>query len=143
MTGEGSRGLSSARRPYNPGVFKTASSSPQNFWSRLAAVLGFLAVVSALLAPASMLAEEVRSGKLGGICSAGASWSGADEGASNADPMAAHCELCTLAGLLLPPLPVVAMPCFVGHTLVQADLPTPRAADDPGLPFSRGPPAFL
>ena len=32
-------------------------------------MLSFLAVVSALIAPASMLAEEVRTGKLGGLCS--------------------------------------------------------------------------
>ena len=37
-------------------------------WVRLAAFMAFLAVLSALWAPVSMLAQEVRTGQLGGGC---------------------------------------------------------------------------
>ena len=40
-----------------------------SFWSRLAAFLSFVAVLSALLVPVSMLAQDVQNGELGGVCS--------------------------------------------------------------------------
>ena len=112
-------------------------------WARLAAFLSFLAVLSALLAPVSMLAEEVRTGKLGGTCSVNtalADHSGSDTG----DALAAgsHCDLCGSMGLAPPPLPVFAIPCFPGNQVASVDFPADAGAAIPGLPFSRGPPAL-
>ena len=39
-------------------------------WVSVAVWLGLLAVFSALVAPAALLAEDVRTGKLSGLCSA-------------------------------------------------------------------------
>ncbi|MCY1165675.1 hypothetical protein D9M73_55860 [compost metagenome] len=118
-----------------------------SLWARVAAFLSFLAVLSALVAPASMLAEEVRTGKLGGICAVNsASWSGSadagDAGNGNTPQAGSHCELCGASGLVLPPLPVVAIPCFPGNQLASVSLPAHSAGSIPGLPFSRGPPAL-
>jgi hypothetical protein len=104
-------------------------------------MLGFLAVCSALLAPASMLAQDMRTGKLGGICSmggTGASQDGLDDGAS----ATGHCELCGSTAPVLPaqplrtgaPAPVTAMAVVFDNAV--------RSASPPGLPFSRGPPFF-
>ncbi|MDI1274905.1 DUF2946 family protein [Polaromonas sp.] len=115
-------------------------------WARFAAWLGFLAVFSALLAPVSMLAEEVRTGKLGGLCSvAGSGLSAAAgdlSGGEGSSPAAAHCDLCGSAGPGLPPAfqasvfpaPVTAMVAVFQDAV--------RSASSPGLPFSRGPPAL-
>ena len=68
-------------------------------WSRFAAWLAFLAVFSALLAPVATLAEDVRTGQLGGLCSvAGSNQAGSDD----ASPAGGHCDLCGSAGLGLP-----------------------------------------
>ena len=113
-------------------------------WARVAAFLGFLAVLSALVGPASMLAEEVRTGQLGGICSANAVWgSSADDGSGDAPQAGAHCDLCGALGWALPPQPVTAIPCFAGVQVAAADFPADVVATNPGLPFSRGPPALL
>lgn len=120
----------------------TSSSRP--FRARLAVWLGFVAVFAALLAPGSMLAEEVRTGKIGGICSvkvsAGANNpDAADQG--DAASLGAHCDLCGSLGLGLPPVnaatseaarPTTAMAVVFDDAV--------RSAAPPGLPFSRGPP---
>lgn len=124
------------------------SSTPfcRPLWARFAAWLGFLAVFSALLAPVSMLAEEVRTGKLGGLCTvaAGASSAAAADlpGGDESAPAAAHCDLCGSTGPGLPspdqagvfPVPITAMVAVFPEAV--------RSASLPGLPFSRGPPAL-
>ncbi|MEO6321256.1 MAG: DUF2946 family protein [Polaromonas sp.] len=117
---------------------------PLSVWAHLAAFLSFLAVLSALLAPVSMLAEEVRTGQLGGICSLNAvSGSSADSDSGDAPQAGAHCDLCTSLGWALPPLAVAAIPCFAGQQVAAVDFPADVATAVPGLPFSRGPPALL
>lgn len=112
-------------------------------WARLAAWLGFLAVLSALAAPVSMLAEEVRTGQLGGLCSAGkapAAQADADEGA--ALQAGAHCDWCGSMGLALPPLPLAVVSFAPADSQLAVQAFAPRGAFDTGLPFSRGPPAL-
>ena len=54
-------------RPYNRAVsYRPHSRPPLSVWARLAPKWRFLAVLSALLAPVLLLAEEVRTGKLDG-----------------------------------------------------------------------------
>ena len=113
-------------------------------WARVAVFFSFLAVLSALVAPLSMLAEKVRTGQLGGICSANAAWgSSADDGSGDAPQAGAQCDLCGALGWALPPQPVTAIPCFAGVEVAAADFPADVVATNPGLPFSRGPPELL
>lgn len=112
-------------------------------WKRFAIWLSFLAVLSALVAPASMLAEEVRTGKLGGLCSVNTvSASYSDSGSGDAAPAGSHCDWCASMGLAPPPLPVIAIPCFPGQRVAAVHLLAVADAAIPGLPFSRGPPAL-
>lgn len=133
--------------PYNCDVIPTASArSRPSLWARIAALLSFLAVMSALVAPVSMLAEEVRTGKLGGICTVNmasqGSPDGADAGDSSGSKVASHCELCGSPSLALPPLPVASIPCDPGTMVAEVSAPAHRAESIPGLPFGRGPPAL-
>lgn len=117
----------------------TPSPSSRPLWARLAAWLGFVAVFAALLAPVSVLAEDVRTGQLGGLCSAsGAGQPGSDDTSSGHG----HCDLCGSAGLALLPLERAAA-CLAAVT-AMADVfeDAVRSAASPGLPFSRGPPAL-
>lgn len=121
-------------------------SIPQRLtaWASLAVFFSFLAVLSVLVAPASMLAEAVRTGQLGGICSVNAvSGSSADTASGDAPQAGAHCDLCASLGWALPSLPVTTIPCFAGEQVAAADFPADVVAANPGLPFSRGPPALL
>lgn len=129
---------------YNCGVSsRPYTQIPLSVWARLAAFLSFLAVLSALVAPLSMLAEEVRTGQLGGICSLNAvSGIGADAGPGDAPQAGAHCDLCASLGWALPPLAVSAIPCFAGQQVAALDFPAHVIATNPGLPFSRGPPVL-
>lgn len=112
-------------------------------WQRLAAWLAFLAVLSALWAPVSMLAQDVQTGKLGGICSVNTASSDAGSDSSDGNgPTGLRCDLCGSLGLVLPPLPVAASTCFDGVVVAVADFPAATGAAIPGLPFSRGPPAL-
>ena len=109
----------------------------------LAAWLGLVAVLVALVLPVSRLANDVRTGQLSGVCSLVSSLSG-DLGASSnpddAQPKGSHCDMCGSVGLaLLPQATVFALPVqrFALSALVsQAVLP----ASPFGLPFGRGPP---
>jgi hypothetical protein len=98
---------------------------------------------AALVAPASMLAEEVRTGKLGGLCSVQVASSDGAQGAADADGEAsvgAHCDLCGSLVLPLPP-PASAANLPVARTAMAAVFDDAvRSAFPPGLPFSRGPP---
>ncbi|MES2687133.1 MAG: DUF2946 family protein [Pseudomonadota bacterium] len=116
-----------------------AIPSSRPLWARLAAWFGFVAVFAALLAPVSMLAEDVRTGQLGGLCSAtGAGPSDGDD-ASSAN---GHCDLCGSAGLALLPTEAGApLPATVIAMAVVFD-DAVRSASSPGLPFSRGPPSL-
>jgi hypothetical protein len=119
-----------------------------SLWARLAVLLSFFAVFSALVAPASMLAEEVRTGKLGGLCAIStAVFTAASDGGSSTDSGAthagSHCELCGSMGMVLPPLPVADVACLPGSPVLAFEARTVFSAAVPGLPFSRGPPAFL
>jgi len=117
---------------------------PLSVWVRLAAFFSFLALLSALVAPASMLAEEVRTGQLGGVCHVSPNPDGDGAiGSGNAPQADAHCELCCALGWALPPLAVAAIPCFAGHQVAAANFPAAFAVTIAGLPFSRGPPALL
>jgi hypothetical protein len=109
----------------------------------VAAFLGFLAVLSALVAPASMLAEEVRTGQLGGICHVLNAFPDGTSDTGDAPQAGAHCDLCGALGWALPPTAVAAIPCFAGQQVALVDFPSDVAATIPGLPFSRGPPALL
>ena len=116
---------------------------PLSVWARFAAWLSFLAVLSALVAPVSMLAEEVRTGKLGGICSVNAAIASSSDAGSNDAPQAgSRCDLCGSMGFAPPSLPVCAIPSFPGHQVAVVDSPADLAASIPGLPFSRGPPSL-
>lgn len=122
----------------------TSSSRP--LWARFAAWLGFLAVFSALLAPVSLLAEEVRTGKLGGLCSVGAvaGTAGGLDGAGTDDTSlsAGHCELCGSLNLGLPPPRSTDLPSTAVTAMAIVFQDAVRSASSPGLPFSRGPPAL-
>jgi hypothetical protein len=117
---------------------------PLPVWERLATWLAFLAVLSALWAPVSMLAQDVQTGKLGGICSINTASSNASGDAADGDAGSTglRCDLCASPGLALPPLPVATAPCFSGDYVAVADVPASAGAAVPGLPFSRGPPAL-
>jgi hypothetical protein len=96
-------------------------------------------VFAALLAPVSMLAEDVRTGQLGGLCSVAG---GSQPAGDDTLPTGGHCDLCGPAGLALLPL----SPTSARHTTVTALAvvfeDAVRSASSPGLPFSRGPPAL-
>ena len=149
---------SSKTAPYNSRVPFTLSSRIRlSIWARFAAFLSLLAIFLALVAPASMLAQELRTGKLGGICSLNAastqtfantfSSPANNPDSNNADDNdarghGASCELCATLGLVLPMLMVASAGPFAGRELAAFFLPPPVAASNPGLPFSRGPPAL-
>lgn len=117
----------------------SAHPSSRPLWARLAAWLGFLAVFAALLAPVATLAEDVRTGQFGGLCSA--MGNGQPDG-DDTSPANGHCDLCGSAGLALPPLQRTASygPAVTAMAVVFAD--AVRSAVSPGLPFSRGPPVL-
>lgn len=138
---------SAAGRPYNYAVTSSASARLRpSLWARIAAFLSFLAVMSALAAPVSMLADEVRTGKLGGLCSLNIGSQGSPDsdaaGAGGSVKAAAHCELCGSLGLAPPSWPVVRLPCDLCRQLADVSAPARRGKAVSGLPFSRGPPAF-
>lgn len=115
-------------------------------WTRLATWLSFLAVAAALWAPVSMLAQDVRTGKLGGICTVNTFDTASADSSTPADgdaaPSGMRCDLCGSLALVLPALPEAAAPCFTGNQVAVADFPAAASAAIPGLPFSRGPPAL-
>lgn len=127
-------------------MFTTPSSRNRpNLWARFAAFLSFLAVLSALVAPATMLAEEVRTGKLGGVCVVNMATQGSADGAADsggASNAGSHCELCGSLAMALPAFEGASIPCEPGTQVADASAPAHLAESIPGLPFSRGPPAL-
>jgi hypothetical protein len=132
---------------YNPAVSHAQPiCPPPALWTRFAAFLSFLAVLLALVSPISMLAEEVRTGKLGGVCSLNTLTASAPDagapGDSDAPPTGSHCDLCGSLALALPLLAVVTIPSFPGTEVAAFFLPADVAASSVSLPFSRGPPVL-
>ena len=108
--------------------------------------MGFLAVLSALAAPVSMLAEDVRTGKLGGLCSLNTTDStekGVAGGSNKARQTSTHCELCGTPAIAL--LVSVNTPTgtFALLHLATFHLPETLANVVVGLPFGRGPPTHV
>lgn len=124
----------------------STTPSCRPLWARFAAWLGLLAVFSALLAPVSMLAEEVRTGKLGGLCTVAAGGlsaaAGDLPGGDESSPAAAHCDLCGSTGPALPPQDQAGVFPAPFTAMVAVFPEAVRPASAPGLPFSRGPPAL-
>ena len=120
-------------------VFNQPSSSLiLPLWKRIAVALSFLAVVMALIIPAAALAEDVRTGKLGGLCLVNTA---ADSGGDVA-PGGSHCDLCGSLAFALPLLALHNLPSQPSQQLTGIDLPFDLAACISGLPPSRGPPAL-
>jgi hypothetical protein len=69
-------------------------------WQRIAAFFSFVALASALLAPSALLAKEVRTGKLGGLCGTSSVLIG-DQGAADAASPQSHCDACGSSGAVL------------------------------------------
>jgi len=115
-----------------------SSLSTLPLWRRVAAFLSFLAVLSALVAPASMLAEEVRTGKLGGLCLVNTATNTAGDFA----PAGSHCDMCGSFALVLPAFTAQPLPSQPSQQVSGIDLPFDLAARISGLPPSRGPPAL-
>ena len=122
---------------YNLVVFNALTSPILPLWKRVAAFLSFVAVLSALVAPAAMLAEEVRTGKLGGVCLVNTSL----DVSGDAVPAGSHCDSCGSLAFVLPPFVVQALPSNPGHHVGDVLLSFDLAARISGLPPSRGPPS--
>ena len=127
---------------YVVNAIKPPVCPPPAAWVRVAAWLGLLAVFSALVTPAALLAEEVRTGKLGGLCSAQSRV--ATDPASGGDTglqAGSHCDWCSSVGLAPPRLPALALLSTAPvPRMALHDFPADLAASVTGLPFSRGPP---
>ena len=102
--------------------------------------LSFVAMASLLLVPASLLAQDLQSGKLGGVCTVvKASGAGDLPDEANASQAHGHCPLCAASWGLLPSgalLNVCTAPALASPLVASAD----PAARVTGLPFSRAPP---
>lgn len=89
-----------------------------------------------------MLAEEVRTGKLGGLCLVNTATSTAVDGSGDAAPLGSHCDSCGSLAFALPPFASQTLPSQPDQQVVGIDLPFDLAAAISGLPPSRGPPAL-
>lgn len=110
-------------------------------WQRFAAFLSLLAVLSALVVPASALAEDVRTGKLGGLCSVSSS-AGGTGGEVDATGAGPHCDLCGSPSIAISPFAVQSQLCQPAAQAAAANVPFDLAARVEGLPPNRGPPAL-
>ena len=131
--------------PIIPAVTNRPSPRPLRVY--MAAWLGFLAVLSALLAPVSMLADEVRTGKLGGICTVATAATG-DQPASGGDGehqagSGSHCDWCGSSGVMAALWPVPAHFPSLDHSAPAVAIATVFPASALGLPYSRGPPLVI
>ena len=112
----------------------------------MAAFLSLLAVASALFTPVAQLVEDVRTGRLGGVCSAGKSavaGTGSGLALGTTAEEHAHCDLCGSLALALPPITAQPIPTKPNRLLARAAPPSELARFGLGLPYSRGPPSFL
>lgn len=99
-------------------------------------------MLSALAAPVSVLAQDVGSGKLSGLCYAEPVQDGPLQGEPASAHPGGHCGLCASSGLAPPPLAVFTQVPLISYELALRMAPSDRALVVSGLPFSRGPPAF-
>lgn len=99
-------------------------------------------MAAALAAPVSLLAQDVGSGKFGGICYAEPVLEVLQQGEPEPTHAAGHCSLCSSYGLALPPLAVFTHTPVLADELALRMAPSDRAVIVRGLPFSRGPPGL-
>ncbi len=104
----------------------------------MAVALAFLAVLSGLVTPSSMLAKEVQTGKLSGLCSSTTAFTGVDQ-SDEPDPNP-HCDWCGSSVVASILLPEIAIPSFPGTRVVTQSFASDTSAAIVGLPFNRGPP---
>lgn len=124
-------------------MFYQPSSSPAKpLWKRIAAFLSFLAVLSALSAPASVVAEDLRTGKLGGLCSVNMATNTVPDGSGEAAASGSHCDACASLAFALPAFASQSLPSQPDQQLAGIELSFDLAALVEGLPPSRGPPAL-
>ncbi|MEI7784939.1 MAG: hypothetical protein WCK08_11190 [Betaproteobacteria bacterium] len=110
----------------------SAFSVRRRYW---ALVLSILALCSALLAPASVLAQGISAGKWSALCGTGGTAPAQDHGQDEG-----HCDLCLLPG---PALPAGAQPLGLPPAPLsapQASLGAAGQAAQSAGPFIRGPP---
>ena len=98
-------------------------------------------MLSALVAPISLLAQDVGSGKLGGICYVEPVMDSPQQGEPASLHPGGHCSLCASSALVTPPLAVFTQAPVLSYALALRMSPSDRAVIVSGLPFSRGPPA--
>lgn len=108
-------------------------------WQRIAAFFSFVALISALLAPSAMLAEELRTGKLGGVCQVNTA---VDAGSTDTALAAEHCDSCSSLAFVTPAFTSQNLPGLSGQMVIGVPLPFDLAARISGLPPSRGPPSL-
>ena len=99
-------------------------------------------MLSALIAPASTLTEEVRTGKLGGVCLVNTTSATVDAGSGDVTPMGSHCDACGSLAFALPPFAAPTIPSQPRQQVAGIDLSFDLAAAVSGLPPSRGPPVI-
>ena len=114
----------------------------RRWYVRFAAFMSLLAVASALFGPLAQLAQDVQTGRLGGVCNASKAFAAAGQ-TGDAASEHAHCELCGSFAIALPPTPTAAIPSYAGQPVALAQPPSELARFGLGLPNSRGPPSFL
>ena len=95
-------------------------------------------MLSALIAPATTLAEEVRTGRLGGLCLVNT----AVDGSGDVVLSGAHCDSCGSFAFALPAFTAQTLPSQPCQQVAGINLPFDLAARISGLPPSRGPPAL-
>ena len=107
--------------------------------AKVAAFLSFLAVVAALIAPAALLAADLRTGKLGGLCSTTSSlaFGSADDAAADES----HCDLCSLLSIAIAPIARQILPSRPDQIVSRNDLSLDLLVRANGPPPIRGPPA--
>ena len=106
----------------------------------MASWLGLLAVLSALGAPVALLAQELVTGKLGGLCRAELAPIGLAQTGTESAPNTGHCDLCSAPALAMPPSTGLSWSAPAGLQQARRLVRANPLALGPGLPFSRGPP---
>jgi len=106
----------------------------------LALWLSLLALAAALLAPASVLAQEMRTGIWTGLCSAGASTQ--DGAQDHASAEGGHCGLCVLPGPALLPDRLAGLAPLARAVLIPAPADAGLRAERAERPRIRAPPAL-
>lgn len=103
----------------------------------LAFCLSLLALCAALLAPVSVLAEEMRAGKWTGLCNVAS-----DTSHEAPEEASGHCDLCALPGLLSGlPAAGLALNAEVPPLWLSAVRSSAFSADPWQRPAIRAPPA--